>query len=267
MTKTPVLIMLRFDSFVQGREVHLEGEHSTGGVRGKRSGQSDQSKHRKLSGNPPSQRKPQVLENFVILEGLDGSGTTTQLILADEALDSRGIPHFCTGEPTKKPVGRIIRQILKRQIRARPETVALLFAADRNEHLYEENDGILSHLRRGELVICDRYLFSSLAYQSLACDPEFVFSLNRAFPLPKHVVFLDTPVAVSQQRLTTRSVGGPELYDSHEIQQDILSAYERGFRLFSGSDMRLHRLDGSQDPQLVFEKFWSILSGLPIVKR
>jgi dTMP kinase len=207
------------------------------------------------------------LSNFVVLEGLDGSGTTTQLVLAEKALESQGIPHYCTGEPTKGPVGRVIRQILKRQIQARPETVALLFAADRNEHLYEEQGGILSHLRKGELVICDRYLFSSLAYQSLACDPEFVFSLNRAFPLPQHLVFLNTTVAVSQQRLTKRSAEGPELYDGQEIQQDILGAYERGFQRFPDSGMKLHRLDGDEDPQLVFEKFWSILTSLPIVKR
>ena len=258
MTKTPVLIMLRFDSFVQGREVYLERDQ---GARGARNEQPTFGK------NSQSEPMPEVLENFVILEGLDGSGTTTQLLLADEGLDSQGIPHFCTGEPTKGPVGRIIRKILKRQIQARPETVALLFAADRNEHLYAEHEGILSHLHRGELVICDRYLFSSLAYQSLACDPEFVFFLNRRFPLPRHLVFLDTPVALSQQRLTTRSPEGPELYDGPDIQQDILSAYERGFRRFADSNMQLHRLNGGEDPQLVFEKFWSILTSLPIVKR
>jgi dTMP kinase len=266
MTKSPVLIMLRFDSFVQGREAYLNqerNERSKTSDRGAHSGQSDPPEY---SGNGQSEPKPEVLENFVVLEGLDGSGTTTQLHLADKALDSRGIPHFCTGEPTKGPVGRIIRQILKRQIQARAESVALLFAADRNEHLYEENEGILSHLRQGELVVCDRYLFSSLAYQSLTCDPEFVFFLNRRFPLPQHLVFLDTPVAVSQQRLTIRSADGPELYDGREIQQDILSAYERGFLRFPDSDMRLHRLDGSQDPEVIFEKFWSILASLPIVK-
>jgi len=243
MTKTQVLIMLRFDSFVQGREAYLD-----------------------FNRNIPSETRPEVLQNFVVLEGLDGSGTTTQLHLADKALDSRGIPHFCTGEPTKGPVGRTIRKILKRQIQALPETVALLFAADRNEHLYEQNEGILSRLQRGELVISDRYLFSSLAYQSIACDPEFVFYLNRRFPLPRHVVFLNTPVAVSQQRLVTRSPDSPELYDELEIQQDILSAYERGFRRFPDAGMQLHRLNGNEDPQLVFEKFWSILESLPIVK-
>ena len=241
-------------------------EHNERSRHNEQDQRNERGERRQLSKTGESSLQPVVLDNFVVLEGLDGSGTTTQLLLADEALNSRVIPHFCTGEPTKGPVGRIIRQILKRQIRARAETVALLFAADRNEHLYEENEGILFHLRKGELVICDRYLFSSLAYQTLACDPEFVFYLNRHFPLPQHLVFLNTPVAVSQQRLTTRSLDGPELYDEREIQQDILSAYERGFLRFPDSDMQLHRLDGSQDPEVVFDKFWSILASLPIVK-
>lgn len=214
----------------------------------------------------PDQPRPRVLENFVVLEGLDGSGTTTQLQLADRQLESRGVPHFCTGEPTKGPVGRLIRQILERKTQAGPDTVALLFAADRNEHLYDKNEGIVARLRRGELVVCDRYLFSSLAYQSLACDPQFVYSLNRRFPLPRHLVFLDTPVTMSQERLTSRCTEGPELFDEPEIQQDILSAYERSFRRFPGAQMQLHRLDGSREPELVFEKFWSILESLPIVK-
>jgi dTMP kinase len=255
MTKTLVLIMLRFDSFVQGREAHLD-HHRSG-----------QSQPPEFGGDSQSKISPQVLENFVVLEGLDGSGTTTQLHMAAGELESRGVPHFCTGEPTKGVIGRMIRQILKRQIRVRPDTVALLFAADRHEHLYEETGGILYHLGQGELVICDRYLFSSLAYQSLACDPEFVFSLNRRFPLPQHLVFLNTPVPVSQRRLTIRSAEGPELYDGPEIQEDILSAYEAGFGRFPDAAMRLHRLDGSQDPELVFEKFWSILTSLPILKR
>ena len=216
--------------------------------------------------NQPGGSTPPVLENFVVLEGLDGSGTTTQLHLADEQLESRGVPHFCTGEPTKGPVGRLIRQILKRQTRAGADTVALLFAADRNEHLYEESEGIVPRLGRGELVVCDRYLFSSLAYQSLACDPQFVFYLNHRFPLPRHLVFIDTPVSISQERLTNRCAGGPELYDEREIQQDILCAYERSFRRFPGAQMQLHRLDGSQETERVFEKFWSILESLPIVK-
>jgi len=206
-----------------------------------------------------------VLENFVVLEGLDGSGTTTQLQLAESKLAELDIPHFCTGEPTQGPVGRTIRGILRKQYTAQPDTVALLFAADRTEHLYQEIEGIVPRIRRGELVVCDRYLFSSLAYQSLDCDLKFVFSLNRSFPLPRHVIFLDTPVEMSQQRLFIRSEDALELYDGSDIQQDILSGYERAFSLFAHTEMQLHRLDGRGDPDLVFEKFWSILQSLPIV--
>jgi dTMP kinase len=258
MTKAQGLIMLRFDPFVQCREAHLKEEQNELGRTNRRSGLGETAK---------TTPQPQILEHFVVLEGLDGSGTTTQLLLADEALDSLGIPHLCTGEPTKGPIGRIVRRILKKQLQAEPQTVALLFAADRNEHLYAEHEGILSHLQRGELVVCDRYLFSSLAYQSLSCDPEFVYALNRDFPLPRHLVFLNTPIAVSQQRLSSRSADTPELYDGPDIQQDILSAYERGFQRFAGMDLKVHRLNGSEDPQQVFEKFWSILSRLPIVTR
>jgi dTMP kinase len=242
MTKTPALIMLRFDFFVQSREIKL--------------GRAQRR----------SELQSTVLENFVVLEGLDGSGTTTQLHLAEEKLAGSGIPHLCTGEPTQGPVGRLIRQILKKQFQVQPDTVALLFAADRTEHLHQENHGILDHLERGELVICDRYLFSSLAYQSLACDPEFVFSLNRRFPLPRHLVFLDTPVALSQKRLADRGPGGPELYDPADIQEDILAGYERAFSRFAHAGMQVHRLDGRGDSGIVFEKLWSILRSLPIVK-
>jgi dTMP kinase len=238
MTKILVLIMLRIEFFVQGWEMELGSKYS----------------------------QSTVLENFVVLEGLDGSGTTTQLRLAEIKLTELGTPHFCTGEPTQGPVGRTIRGILKKKLTVQPDTVALLFAADRTEHLYGEFEGIVPRLQRGELVVSDRYLFSSLAYQSLSCDPEFVFSLNRSFPLPQHLVFLDTPVEMSQQRLSTRSEDGLELYDGLAIQQDILAGYERAFALFARTEMQLHRLDGSGDSDLVFEKFWSILQSLPIVK-
>jgi dTMP kinase len=238
MTKILVLIMLRIEFFVQGWEMESESKYT----------------------------QSTVLENFVVLEGLDGSGTTTQLRLTGKKLTERGIPHFCTGEPTQGPIGRTIRNILKKQLTAQPDTVALLFAADRTEHLYQEIEGIVPRIQRGELVVSDRYLFSSLAYQSLNCDPEFVFALNRSFPLPRHLVFLDTPVEMSQQRLCTRSEDGLELYDGLDIQQDILSGYERAFSLFAHTQMQLHRLDGSGDPDLVFEKFWSILQSLPILK-
>jgi dTMP kinase len=144
-----------------------------------------------------------------------------------------------------------------------PTTLALLFAADRAEHLLERGAGILKRLERGELVLSDRYLFSSLAYQSLDCDFEYVRALNAGFPLPRDVVFLDTPVRESQRRLGGR--GGPELFDGADIQDRILDNYRRGFALYRDSGLRLHVLDGTLPPDDIFEKLWKIIASVPML--
>jgi len=204
---------------------------------------------------------PPVLDNFVVLEGLDGAGTTTQLRLAGDKLAALGIPHLCTGEPTDGAVGLLLRRILRRELSVQPATVAFLFAADRTEHVRE----MVAGLQAGELVLCDRYLFSSLAYQAVACDFDFVRSLNQSFPLPRHVVFLDTPVALSQRRLQERSGRAQELFDGQEIQQTIRRGYRRAFDLFRGSGMVVHTLEGEKSPEEIFGKFWKIIAGLPIL--
>jgi dTMP kinase len=144
--------------------------------------------------------------------------------------------------------------------------LALLFAADRTEHLHEPGAGILSRLERGELVISDRYLFSSLAYQSLECDYDFVYSLNREFPLPRHLVFLDTPIELSQRRLASRSAGLPELFEASQVQERILANYRRSFELYREAGMQLHRLDGSLPAAEVFWNFWKIIASVPMFK-
>jgi len=204
-----------------------------------------------------------VLDRFIVLEGLDGAGTTTQLRMAAEKLRAEGRPHFCTSEPTEHALGLLIRDVLTHRRSMHPATLALLFAADRSEHLRAAEGGILKRLERGELVITDRYLFSSLAYQSLDCDFEYVRSLNAAFPLPRDVVFLDTPVPESQRRLGGR--GGAELFDAAEIQDRILDNYRRGFELHHGTGLRLHVLDGTRPAEEIFGNFWKIIASVPML--
>ena len=204
-----------------------------------------------------------VLERFVVLEGLDGAGTTTQLRLAAEKLAAAGRPHFCTSEPTGHPLGRLVRDVLTRRLGVHPTTLAMMFAADRAEHLLAAGGGILKRLECGELVISDRYLFSSLAYQSLDCDFEYVRALNAGFPLPRDVVFLDTPVRESQRRLGDRA--DPELFDGADIQDRILANYRRGFELYRDSGLRLHVLDGTLSPADIFEKLWKIIGSVPML--
>lgn len=203
----------------------------------------------------------EVLDGFVAIEGLDGAGTTTQLGLLSAALQAAGRPYHATREPTDGRLGAEIRRILRREFAVQPFTLALLFAADRNEHLHDPADGILAHLGRGELVVTDRYLFSSLAYQGEQCGYERVLALNARYPLPRHLLFVDTPVAVSQERLRGR--GSPELFDAAETQSRVRAHYERALREFGSSGMLLHRLDGTRAPEAISRDICAAL-GVPV---
>ena len=110
-----------------------------------------------------------VLSNFVVLEGIDGSGTTSQLRLLKEkfALEDKGNSVVFTQEPTSGSIGILIRSALQGSSVFAPETMTRLFAADRCEHLYGK-EGIKAALTAGKAVFSDRYLFSSLAYQTAA---------------------------------------------------------------------------------------------------
>ncbi len=203
-----------------------------------------------------------ILQRFVVLEGLDGAGTTTQLRMLDERLSREGAPHWATWEPTDGAVGKMLRAILARQVRAHPRTIALLYAADRSEHVFEPQAGIESRTRRGELVISDRYLFSSLAYQGTESGWEWVRGLNSAFPLPQCVIFVDTPVEVCQERLAARR--NEELYDGVAFQTRVRESYLRAMESFSGSGMRVCLVNGDRAAGLIHGDIWKILSSVPI---
>jgi dTMP kinase len=149
---------------------------------------------------------------FLVFEGLDGAGSTTQMELIGDWLRQLAIPVFTTFEPTGSVVGQHIRNLLKDEPWADDvswsEYMALLFGADRTAHLFDPDHGIEPALNRGEWVLCDRYLVSSLAYQSSEDIPEsWVLAVNRAatrFP-PDVTVFVDTPVELCVERIAARN--------------------------------------------------------------
>ena len=162
-------------------------------------------------------------------------------------MSSLGIPHFCTFEPTDSSIGKFIREILHRDREVKPETTALLFAADRSEHLFNPDTGIISRLKRNELVITDRYLFSSLAYQSIQCGFEFVYNLNSKFPLPECLIYIDTPIGISQKRLHKRLK--KDLFDLEIFQKKVRKNYNDILKQYSESfspDMSITVINGDQ---------------------
>jgi dTMP kinase len=164
-------------------------------------------------------------------------------------------------EPTEGPVGVLIRRALRRETVLEPVTLAYLYAADRHEHVTDAGAGILAAHEAG-WVITDRYVYSSLAYQTLECPSDLVERLNAPFPRPKTVVFLDTSPEVAAQRRSSR--GGEELFDAMELQQKIYDNYQRAFSRAEAEGTRVVRVDGNRELEETADTIWKALGNLPI---
>ena len=135
--------------------------------------------------------KNEILKNFIVFEGLDGAGTSTQSKLLSKEIKNS----YLTFEPTDGKIGSLIRDCLKKKINFDTLTQAFLFSADRAEHLYRKN-GIIDRCKNKQIVISDRYLFSSFAYQAIDVSFEQILELNKNFPLPEMIFFLNTSLDV-----------------------------------------------------------------------
>ena len=204
-----------------------------------------------------------ILKNFIVFEGGDGSGTSTQLsLLGDKFAGSGNKPVFYpTFEPTESAIGVIIRSALKKDIVFKAETLARLFAADRTEHLYAAG-GIVERCRRGELVVCDRYVLSSLVYQGIECGEELPQSLNSAFPAPELLLFFDIDPQTALERLQNRS--SLEIYERLEFQKKVRERYHSLLSGYKNAGIRVEIIDASQSVEKVAEDVWKAVSKMPI---
>jgi len=204
----------------------------------------------------------EILSRFIVFEGLDGSGTSTQMKLLEERLLHHHVPVTFTSEPTDRSIGRYIRTVLNREESVLPQTMAMLYAADRNEHVNGAENGIRK-LAQNRWVVCDRYIFSSLAYQSIDCGYDFVRNLNSAFPLPEHLLFLDVPPEVCEARLAAR--GNQDIFENTAFQQKVYLQYKEILSDFGNTPTRIHRIDGTQSADKVASDIWNELGFPPIV--
>jgi dTMP kinase len=173
--------------------------------------------------------------------------------LLAEALDNRQIDCHATFEPTSSPIGTMVRSILRKELVTTPLALAMLFAADRENHLNNPVTGIVQRTLKGTLVLCDRYMHSSLAYQSIECGYDKVASLNE-FPLPQVLFYIDTPVSDCLHRIDDRDQGGGrELFEHKEFLEKVRDNYEVIFAHLP-PDVRFVRLDGTADRQTIHTK-------------
>jgi dTMP kinase len=188
---------------------------------------------------------------FIILEGLDGAGTTTQAKKLHNYLQRKGLSAWPTNEPTDEPVGKLIRDSISGRITS-PRTgrrigfsegaLCLLFAADRLEHSRE----IEKRRARGTHVVCDRYVLSSIAYQSLdrSIPPRRVIDVNQGCAVPDITFLLKVPVAECLARLARRN-DTPTVYERKAKLDRIDRNYRAARKIYEKHFGPLVVIDGT----------------------
>lgn len=155
---------------------------------------------------------------FIVFEGIDGSGKSTQIRLLAEALAERGIKTHHSAEPTSYPTGKAIREVLSGRVKVTDDELAVMFATDRANHNKNQDNGIEALLSQGITAISDRYYYSSLAYQGVQIGLTRVMQLNLENPdirRPDLCIFLDLEPEESLRRIEARHLSA-EIFETYE---------------------------------------------------
>ena len=191
---------------------------------------------------------------FIAIEGIDGSGGTTQTRMLADWFSAQGYSEvLTTAEPSTGPVGQFIRRALDP---GQPEScigdsvLPFLFAADRRDHLDRE---IVPALQRGAVVISDHYYHSSLAYQSLAIGLPEVAALNDRFQMPDLTVFLDLNAEACLERIERRGAT-VERFEAIDRLRQISDAYEGVIVHCRARGERIERVDATGTPDEVHQR-------------
>lgn len=183
---------------------------------------------------------------FIVIEGLDGSGSTTQCENLRNYLDIRGIKSIITKEPTNNLIGGLIRGVLTHDWTISQEGLQLLFTADRAHHLQKE---IIPALERGITVICDRYILSTMAFGAIEADMEWLNILNQKFLIPDITFVLQVEPATCLERIS-KSRGGFELFEDVEKLKKVQANY----LLLSEYYHSIYFLNGNRDQQEILKE-------------
>ena len=195
---------------------------------------------------------------LIVLEGIDGSGKGTQIARLTDRLEASGHKVLVTREPSAGPIGTLIRQALADASQFDEATMALLFAADRLEHIRE----MKAHLAAGEIVLCDRYVLSSLAYNSQTLPLEWILALNQEADKRLHpdlTLYFDLSEQIALARIGARGSDR----ERYETQRQLYQVREM-YRMLA--DVRLDdnvvTIDASQTPEAIAEDVWRAVQPL-----
>ena len=183
---------------------------------------------------------------FIVFEGIDGAGKSTQIQKAAKWLSEYDLQIYPTFEPTDGPVGSLIRQMLEGQVATDQRTIASLFAADRTDHLLNERNGIAKKVEEGWTVLCDRYYFSSYAYHAQYIDMAWVIhanALNARILKPDLVIFIDVDPETCFKRIS-QNRDRFDMYEKTDVLKQVRSNYFKAFRRLE-ADENIVIVDGN----------------------
>jgi len=196
---------------------------------------------------------------FIVFEGIDGSGKSTQARLLAARLQDAGVPVHQTAEPTNGPVGTLIRNGFNRRVDLDDRVIASLFVADRLDHITNAHDGMLGIVERGTTVLCDRYHLSSQAYQASDVGSEWIASSNSIstdLMLPDLTIYLDVSPEVALERLAS----GRTTTDRFEVDERLRAARERYAEAIERADEVVVTVDADRSTDELAEAVWHEVS-------
>jgi len=158
---------------------------------------------------------------FIVFEGLDGSGQTTQIGFLQRYLESKGYKVHMTAEPTNNIIGGLIRGLLTKQWKLSNTGMQLLYSADRAHHLESE---VIPALEAGNIVISSRYYFSTFAYGALKNDPEWLKKINEKFPAPDMTFFMKVAPKECIRRIN-QSRFRKEFFEEEQKLKKVMQTY------------------------------------------
>jgi dTMP kinase len=200
---------------------------------------------------------------LIVLEGLDGAGTTTQAKRLVAHLEAHGNKAHLTREPSDGPIGVLIRQMLTGNHAIEGQSISqstfgLLFAADRLDHLQRE---VEPQLAAGAVVISDRWYHSSLAYQGTGADRDWIITLNGRARRPDLTIFLSVrPEVAAARRVAAGRV--QELFEDLRMQEDVAAGYKATISELQALGERIEILDGEMSPDAVFAAILQLVATL-----
>ncbi len=200
---------------------------------------------------------------FIALEGIDGSGKSTQAKLLAEKLTEAGHNVYTTFEPTGGMIGSVLRNILKGTIKADHRTIAGLFLADRLDHLLNEDTGLVKKMKEGYTVITDRYYFSSYAYHGAHMDMDWVIAANKMCAdilKPSLTLFIDISPTTAMHRINTNRAS-TELFENRKSLEAIREKYFEAFTKLK-HDESIFITNGDRPAENVAEELWVKVSSV-----